>query len=63
MLVAMSEEMQVATEVQDVSQREGNSMMGESLRDKVLRPQTLNVFCFCCNIACLLMLSLVFGMV
>ena len=63
MLVALSEVMQVATEVQGVSQPEGNSMMGKSLIGKVLRPQTLNIFCFCYNFACLLILSLVFGMV
>lgn len=34
----------------------GNFLMGQSRLGKALRPQTLNVFCFCCAFTCLLLL-------
>lgn len=54
--MAMSEEQQVVSEVQDVSPTGGSSLMGQSHLGKAAGLQTPNVFCFCCALTCLLLL-------
>lgn len=55
--MALSEEPQVASEVQRMSPARAKSLMGDSWIDKAPRAQTLERLCFIYALYCLLFLS------